>query len=133
MLTPANDLHVVEPCGGIEPDIPGLHLLAHDLAVHLALCGYINHCIIEQGGVAAEAAAGFQGPFAFFKFLFRRGERRQVIDVGFDLVLGKGPGHTADLTAAAETAAAADRVNIDTETAGSVQQGSTAGKEPAAA
>ena len=53
------DLHVVEPRGGIEPDIPGLHLLAHDLPVHLAFRRDINHRIIQQGGVAAEATAGF--------------------------------------------------------------------------
>jgi hypothetical protein len=51
------DLHVVKPCGGIQPDIPGFHLFTHDLSVNLTLRGDINHRIIEQGGVAAEAPA----------------------------------------------------------------------------
>ena len=53
------NLHVIEPGGGIEPDIPGFHLLAHDLPVHLTLCRDINHRVIKQGGVAAKAAACF--------------------------------------------------------------------------
>ena len=42
------DLHVVKPRCGIEPDIPRLHLLAHDLSVHLTLRRDIDHRIIQQ-------------------------------------------------------------------------------------
>ena len=51
------DLHVIQPCGGIQPDIAGFHLFTHDLSVNLTLRRDINHRIIEQGGVAAEAPA----------------------------------------------------------------------------
>ena len=53
-----------------------------------------------------------------------------MIDIGFDLVLGKRTGDAADLAAAAETAPAADRVDIDPETAGGVQEGGAARKKP---
>ena len=49
------DLHVVKPCCGVEPDITGFHLFTHDLSVHLTFRRDINHGIIEQSGVAAEA------------------------------------------------------------------------------
>ena len=51
------DLYVVKPCGGIQPDIAGFHLFTHDLSVNLTLRRDVNHGIIEQGGVAAEAPA----------------------------------------------------------------------------
>ena len=56
-----------------------------------------------------------------------------MVDVRFNLVLGKGAGDAADLAATAEAAPAADRIDVDTETAGSVEKGGAARKEPAAA
>ena len=53
-----------------------------------------------------------------------------MINVRFYLVLGKGTGDAAELAATAEAAPASDRVDIDPETAGGVQEGGAARKNP---
>ena len=53
-----------------------------------------------------------------------------MVNIRFNLVLGKGTGDAADLATAAEAAPATDRVDIDPETAGGVQEGGAARKKP---
>ncbi len=41
------NLHVVQACCGIQANVPGLHRLAYDLAVHLAFRRHVDHHVIQ--------------------------------------------------------------------------------------
>ena len=110
-------LNVVEPRSGIESDVSRFHFFAHNLSMHLAFGGHVDHGIIEQCGVATQASASFKRALSLFKLFFGLTEGGEVVDVGVDLVLGKRAGHAADLASAAETAPPADRVNVDAQAA----------------
>ena len=49
-----------------------------------------------------------------------------MVNIRFNLVLGKGTRDAANLATAAEAAPATDRVDIDPETSGGVQEGGAA-------
>jgi hypothetical protein len=107
-------LNVVEARGGIESDVSRLHFFAHNLSMHLALGGHVDHGIIEQCGVATQASASFKRALSLFKLFFGLTKGGEVVDVRVDLVFGKRAGHAADLASAAKAASSADRVNVDT-------------------
>ena len=74
-------MYVVEPRGGIQPNVSRFHFFAHDLSMHLTFGGHIDHGIIEQRRVATEASAVFEGTFTLDEFGFSGAERGEVIDV----------------------------------------------------
>ena len=49
------DLHIVQVDCRHDLNVAGVHVLAHDLAVHLAVGGHVNHAIPQELGRAAQA------------------------------------------------------------------------------
>jgi hypothetical protein len=114
------DLDVVQPHHRVQLDVAGLGLLAHDLAVELAVGWHVDDQVAEQPGVAAEPPVGGQ-PAAVAVAALRLAERRQVRGAGRDAELGVGALADRDLAAPADPPPGADRVEVGAEPAGGVE------------
>src|ERR1700722_16821057 len=111
----------------IDIDRMRLRALAHDLAMHLALGRHINDEIAEDARLAAESAARRQRAALVDPALLHRAPWRHMIFRGKQRVLGEFALRDIDLTAPADAAAAADRVEIDAESARDLQHAGAVG------
>ena len=116
------DLDVVEPDDRVDRERPDVEALAHDLAVDLALGRDVDEHVAADGRGARQPPVGGQpllGPVGRLEV----GERRQVAGLGRDAVLRELAEALRHLAAAADPAPAADRVDVDAERAGGVEDG----------
>jgi hypothetical protein len=108
-------------------DIVRLGFFANHLFVDLAARGHVDHHIALHLRTARQATAFGQRLGGAIGFFYRR-YRRHMRDTGDHPVLGKFTLGHQDLAASANTASAADGIDIDTERAPGLQQGRTQGK-----
>ena len=126
------DLHIVQAHQRIEVDLAHLGSLAHHLTMHLARRRHIDHHIGADLRLAGEPLAGLQhlAARAARLDLTRRG------DAGLaraHTVLGELALCDHHLTAAADAATAADRIDVDAELARRLQQRRAEREPPALA
>ena len=109
------DLDVVEADDRVDLDRMRVGLLAHDLAVELALRRDVDHDVAGDTGGAAEAApvARARGRRRSAPRPRPAGDRLDAVDV--IPCFACSPSDDLDLAASTDAAAAADRVEVDTE------------------
>ncbi len=117
------DLDVVQPDDRIDFDRVRVEAFAHDLPMHLAFGGNINHEIATEPGLTAEPATLFEGAALVGVTLLNRVPGRCVIRAGEDRVFGEIAVGDFNLAARANTAAAADGVEIDADFSRGFEQG----------
>ena len=126
------DLDVVQTDRGIDGEVAGLGALAHDLLVHLALGRHVDDEVAPDVRRAAQPPAlGQRAAGGVARLLLAR--RAQVLRRALDPELGEVAGTRLHLAAAAEAAAAADRIEIDAERACGVEDRGAEGEAPALA
>ena len=126
-----DDLDVVEPDDRIDVEVADVEALADDLAVDLALRRDVDDGVAEEVGRAARGGGPRPGPRSSRYCGLDGVERRQVLRPRLDPVLREAADALLDLAAAADAASAADRVDVDAERPGGVQDRRPLG-EPAA-
>ncbi len=121
------DLDVVQPDDRIDLEVAHVEALAHDLAVDLALGRDVDQDVALDGRCAAQATIGGKAvDQAILRLDLGRG--REVLGQRGDAELGERADPGADLAAAADPPAAADRVDVDTERARGVEDGGALGE-----
>ena len=115
------DLDIVQADHRIELDRPDLGTLPDDLLVNLALGRDVDHDVALQPRLAAEPALRPESPPPAIALL-DLAERRDMITRRADAVLGELALGDRDLTAPAQAAAAADRIDVDPEHARGLEQ-----------
>ena len=121
------DLDIMQANDRIDVDRMRLRALADDLAMHLALGRHVDDEIAQDARLAAESAARRQRAALVDIALLHRAPRRHMIFRGIERVLGEFALGDVDLTAPADAAAAADRVEIDAEFARDLQHAGAVG------
>ena len=121
------DLDIMQANDRIDVYRMRLRALADDLAMHLALGRHINDEIAQDARLAAESAARRQRAALVDPALLHRAPWRHMIFRGKQRVLGEFTLGDIDLTAPADAAAAADRVEIDAEFARDLQHAGAVG------
>src|SRR3954453_10950222 len=98
----------------VDDECPDVEALAHDLAMDLALRRDVDEDVATDLGRARQTAVRSK---SFFVAIgrFERGERRQVVRLRDDPMLGKLAKALRHLAAAADPASATDRVDVDAE------------------
>ena len=114
-------LDVVQPDHGIELDVVRLGGLAHDLPVHLAVGGHVDHDVAQHLRRARQPAPGRERLVAV-QFLLDGGERRQVLRARGHAVLREIAFGQQHLAAAAQAAPAAHGVDVHAERARHLQE-----------
>ena len=117
-----HDIDRVQADDRIEHEGSGIEVLAHDLAVDLALGRDVDHGIAEQVDRARQAPVGGQGMLGAVGRLQLRG-RGKVVGRGGDPVLRERSEARGHGTATADPAPAADRVDVDAERTSRVEDG----------
>ena len=115
------DLDVVEADDRVDLDRVRVGLLAHDLAVDLALGWHVDDDVAGDAAPCSRAAGPARGPRSAAYACSTALDRREVRGRRGDAVLGVLAFADLDLAAAADAAAAADGVEIDTEPARGVE------------
>ena len=123
-------LHVKQAYGRVELDVQHLGALAHHLAVHLTLCGHVDHDVAENRRRAAQAVPFGQRTLALIRALCLA-RRRQVVHSRCHAVLGEFTHTLQHLAAAADTAAAAHGIDVHAEHTRRVQKRRAVGEAPA--
>ena len=108
------DLEIVEPGDRIELDIAHFGTLADHLFVDLGFSRHIDHDVALKQSLAAQAAAGLE-PALFIIAGFDLGKCAEVFSFRDNAVLGKFAFCDIDLAAPANSAAAADAVDVNAE------------------
>src|SRR5579872_6896680 len=111
-------LDIVEAHDRIDLDRLRFGALAHDLALNLRIRRHVDDEIAADFRLAAEAAAVLERSALLDIALLDAVPGRDVIGRRDDAVLGEMARRDLDLAAAANAAAAADRIEIDAEAAG---------------
>src|SRR5579872_7224575 len=114
-------LDIVQAYDWVDLDWMGFGALAHDLAVHLRIRRHIDDEIAADFRLTAKTAAIRQRPPFVHITLFDRIPRRHMIDGRGHAVFGEMAARDFNLTASANAAAAADRIEIDAEPARRLQ------------
>ena len=108
------DLDVVETHDWVHLDRMGVCLLAHDLAMHLALGRHVDHELTQDARRTAEAPSRREPAFGRVRAL-DVADRGQMRGGGDDRVLRVLALAHLDLAAPADAATAADGVDVDAE------------------
>jgi hypothetical protein len=118
-------LDVVETDDGINRQGVDPRPLADDLAVHLAGGGDIDHHVVEDAGGAAEPVTGLERPPSAIFQLDGSGRREPIL-------ASVDPRAAAyhHLAAAADAATAANRIEVDPQLPGSVEDGGAGRNRP---
>ena len=116
------DLDVVETHDRLHLDRVGVRLLAHDLAVHLALGRHVDDELTDHARRAAEPARRREPTIVPVRAL-DVADRGQMRGRGDDRVLRVLALAHLDLATTADPAAAADRVDVDPEASRGLQHG----------
>ena len=113
----------------VDVDRMRIRLLAHDLSVHLALRGNVDHELALDTRGAAKASSGRETSVGCVGELDLT-HRREMRGSRDDRVLRVLALAHLDLAASADAAATADGVDIDAESSGGLEHGRSA-REPA--
>ncbi len=116
------DLDIIEADDRIDLDWMRLRALADDLPMNLAFGRHVDDEIAANPGLAAEPPAGRKRPALRGVAGFDLSPWRHMLVAGMNGVLGEIPLCDLDLTAAANASAAADRIEIDRESARGFEQ-----------
>ena len=81
--------------------------------MYLTFGRHIDNNVIDKFGVTTQSAAGGQRSFALTKFNLGSRDGRQVLVTRGHAVFGERASHAANLATTAETATAADRIDVD--------------------
>src|SRR4051812_12132184 len=120
----------MEPDDRVEVEVADVEALPNHLPVDLALRRDVDDHVAPDMGHAPEAAVMVEAlPVAVLGL--HRPERGQVVRRRRDPMLGEGADALLDLAAAADPTSAADRIDVDAETASGVEHRRPA-REPAA-
>ena len=114
------DLDVMEADDRVDVEVAQLEALADDLAVDLAFGRDIDHDVAADMGRAAQPSPLLQPLLAAVVGLDRT-ERREVPGLRLDAVLREAADALLDLAAAADPPPAADRVDVDAECPGGIE------------
>ncbi len=125
------DLDVVQADDRVDEERPDIEVLAHDLAVDLALRRDVDQDVAADLGRARQAPVVGQAGFGAVGRL-ELAEWREVVGLGHDPVLGECPQPLAHLAAPADPASAADRIDVDAERARRVEDRGPGVEPPAA-
>ncbi len=113
---------------GVDDDRPLLGGLSHDLTVDLALGRHVDGEVATDRRLAAEPAPGRERAPLVDEALLDRAPRARVVEPGFEGMLGEVAFGDVDLAAAADTAPAADGIEVDPEPAGRIEQARSVGE-----
>ena len=116
------DLDVIEADDRIDLDWMRLRALADDLPMNLAFGRHVDDKIAANFGLAAEPSAVGERSALRGVAGLDRSRRRHMIGARMNGVLGEISLGDVDLAAAANTAPAADRIEIDAERARGFQE-----------
>ena len=112
----------------IGDDRAGIGRLADHLPVDLAFRGYVNHHVAVDMRLASEPAPRLQLTAQADITFLRRVPGADMRRGGGDAVLRELPLGDLDLAAAADSATAADRIEVGSERAGSIKDGGALGE-----
>lgn len=121
------DLHVIETDDGINGNRHHACPFSNDLAVNLGLRRNVNHHVANRGGGARQPVVHVErAPAPVFEL--RLGTWAQTGSIG----VNRWVGSDGDLASSADPAPAANRIDVDAEVAGRVEQFDAGRERPAA-
>src|SRR6185312_5666656 len=110
----------MEPHDGVDVEVAHVEALANDLAVDLALLRNVDQAVGTDRGRASEASVRLE-PLLCAVAGLHVPERREAFRRRRDPVLRKRPDADRHLAAATDAAPATDRVDVDPQRTGRVE------------